>query len=80
MSGYIVKIGKKGELYPPKKLRIEAGLLPGSELIAEVRGDEISLRKKKGIGDLLEKKGLTTLGVDEVIRERKELEKELFER
>ncbi len=47
MSGYIVKVGKKGELYTPKKLRSQVGLDPGSEFIAVAKGDEIILKKRK---------------------------------
>lgn len=80
MAGYVVKVGKKGELYPPKKLRLEVGLEPGSELIAEVNGDRISLRKKKTIATLLEGKGIATLKPSEIRGERGRLEKELLER
>jgi bifunctional DNA-binding transcriptional regulator/antitoxin component of YhaV-PrlF toxin-antitoxin module len=34
MTGYVVKVGKKGELYTSKKLRSQIGLDPGSEFIA----------------------------------------------
>ncbi len=43
MSGYVVKVGKKGELYTPKKLRLRIGLEPGSEFIAVVKGEEVIL-------------------------------------
>ena len=52
MSGYAVKVGKKGELYTPKKLRLQIGLDPGSEFIAVVKGDEVILRKRKTITNL----------------------------
>ena len=39
MSEYVVKVGKKGELYTPKKLRLQIGLSPGSEFVAVVEGD-----------------------------------------
>jgi len=40
-------VGKKGELYTPKELRLQIGLDPGSELIAQVKGEQIILRKRK---------------------------------
>ena len=80
MSGYIVKVGKKGELYTPKKLRVQIGLDPGSEFIAEVKGEKIILRKRKRITNLLEEEAIATVSEEEVKKERRMLEKELLER
>ncbi|MBE0517387.1 MAG: AbrB/MazE/SpoVT family DNA-binding domain-containing protein [Methanophagales archaeon] len=80
MSGYVVKVGKKGELYTPKKLRTQAGLDPGSEFIAVVKGDEIILRKRKTIINLLEEGAIATISEKEIKKERGMLEKELLER
>ena len=80
MAGYVVKVGKKGELYTPKKLRSQIGLDPGSEFIAVLRGDEIILRKRKTIINLLEEDAIATISEKEVKKERGMLEKELLER
>ena len=80
MTGYVVKVGKKGELYTPKKLRSQIGLDPGSEFIAVLRGDEIILRKRKTIINLLEEDAIATISEKEVKKERGMLEKELLER
>ena len=80
MNGYIVKVGKKGELYTPKKLRVQIGLDPGSEFIAEVKGEKIILRKRKTITNLLEGDAIATVSEKEMKRERDVLEKELLER
>jgi AbrB family looped-hinge helix DNA binding protein len=80
MSGYIVKVGKKGELYTPKKLRVQIGLDPGSEFIAEVKGEKIILRKRKRITNLLEEEAIATVSEEEVKKERSILENELLER
>ena len=80
MSGYVVKVGKKGELYTPKKLRVQIGLEPGSEFIAVVKGDELILRKRKTITNLLEEEAIATVSEEEVKKERQKLEKELLER
>lgn len=80
MAGYIVKVGKKGELYTPKKLRSQIGLDPGSEFIAVVKGDEIILRKRKTIINLLEEDAIGTISEKGVKKEREMLEKELLER
>ena len=80
MSGYVIKVGKKGELYTPRKLRSQIGLEPGSEFIAVVKGDEIILRKRKTIINLLEEDAIATVSEEEVKKERRMLEKELLER
>jgi len=80
MAGYVVKVGKKGELYTPKKLRLQIGLDPGSEFIAVVKGDEIILRKRKTIINLLEEDAIGTISEQELKKERGMLEKELLER
>ena len=80
MAGYVVKVGKKGELYTPKKLRSQIGLDPGSEFIAVVKGDEIILRKRKTIINLLEEDAIATISEKELKKERGMLEKELLER
>lgn len=80
MSGYVLKVGKKGELYTPKKLRVQIGLDPGSEFIAEVKGEKIILRTRKTITNLLEEEAIATVSEEEVKKERDVLEKELLER
>ncbi|MHC1625273.1 MAG: AbrB/MazE/SpoVT family DNA-binding domain-containing protein [Methermicoccaceae archaeon] len=80
MSEYVVKVGKKGELYTPKKLRLEMGLDPGSEFIAVVKGDELILRKRKTITSLLDEDAIATVSEKEVKKERRMLEKGLLER
>jgi bifunctional DNA-binding transcriptional regulator/antitoxin component of YhaV-PrlF toxin-antitoxin module len=66
MAGYVLKVGKKGELYTPKKLRTQVGLDPRSEFIAVVKGDEIILRKRKTIINLLEEDAIATISEKEV--------------
>ena len=80
MSEFIVKVGRKGELYTPKKLRVEADITPGSEFNARIENDEIILRKRKKLSELLEENAVITIGVDEVKSERSSLEQELLER
>lgn len=80
MLGYIVKVGKKGELYTPKKLRSKIDLRPGSELFAVVKGEEILLRKRKKLADLLGEDAIATISEKEVKKGRGKLEKELLER
>lgn len=80
MSEYVVKVGKKGELYTPKKLRLQIGLSPGSEFVAVVEGDEVILRKRRTMVDLLEEDAIATVSEKGIKKERRILEKELLER
>ena len=80
MAEYILKVGKKGELYTPKKLRLKIGLSPGNEIIATIKGEEILLKKRKTIINLLEEDSITSITEGEIKKERPLLEKELLER
>lgn len=80
MGGYVVKVGKKGELYTPKKLRLEMGLELGCEFIAKAKGEELILMKRKTIASLLEEEAIATVSEKEIKKERELLEKELLER
>ena len=80
MTGYIIKVGKKGELYTPKKLRIKMGIGPGSEFIAVVKGEELHLKKLKTIFDVLDENAIARVSEKEIKKDRKILERELLER
>ncbi len=80
MADYILKVGKRGELYTPKKLRVKTGLDTGDELVAVVEGEAIILRKRKTILDVLEEEALATVSDVELKEERRALEKRLVER
>lgn len=80
MSGYVLKVGKKGELYTPKKLRLQMGLDPGSEFIAVVKGEEIILKKRKTAVNLLDEDAIAAVSAKELKKERELLETELSER
>jgi len=80
MAEYIVKVGKKGELYTPKKLRLKIDMAPGDEFVAVVEGEEVILRKRKTIVNVLEEEALATVSAEELKEERSVMEKELLER
>jgi len=80
MAEYIVKVGKKGELYTPKKMRLQVGMRPGNEFIAAVTGEKIILEKRKTAIDLLEEDTIATVNEEEIKKEREILEKELLGR
>jgi len=80
MAEYILKVGKKGEIYTPKKLRLRIGLSPGNEIIAITKGNQLLLKKKKTIIELLEDETIASVTEQEIKNERSLLEKELLER
>ena len=80
MAEYILKVGRKGEIYTPKKLRLRIGLSPGNEIIAITKGKQLLLKKKKTIIELLEDETIKSVTEQELKNERRLLEKELLER
>ncbi len=80
MSEYVLKVGKKGELYTPKKMRIKMHMKPGNEFIAVVKGDEVLLKRRKTISDILDESAVATVTVSEMRKERSLLEKKLADR
>ena len=77
MSEYVGVVGKKGELYPPKELREKAGLYPGDKFIGTIVDGKILLRKKKTIDDVLREVPLATVTIEEMRKQREELERSL---
>jgi len=68
----IGKIGKKGEIYIPKRVRELANLNPGDEVLVEVRGKELIIRKKESVIDVLMEEAVSKVSVEELreIREK----------
>ncbi|MGQ4914811.1 MAG: AbrB/MazE/SpoVT family DNA-binding domain-containing protein [Candidatus Asgardarchaeia archaeon] len=53
ISEFVVKVGKKGEIYLPIKIRKAISLKPGDMIRIKVEGDKIILDKEKDIDDLI---------------------------
>ncbi len=49
----ILKIGSKGEIFPPKDIRETLGLTPGQPIIMYVHNDKLIIRKIHSIEDIL---------------------------
>ena len=66
------RVGKKGEIYIPKKIRESVGLMPGDEIEVYVDEGKLVIRKKPSALDLLKQKPFATVKVEEMreIRER----------
>ena len=69
------RVGKKGELYIPKKVRDLADLKPGDEILVEVKGKELIIRKKPSVIDLLMEEAVTKVSVEELREIRNKLSK-----
>jgi AbrB family looped-hinge helix DNA binding protein len=67
------KVGKKGELYIPKKVREQINLRPGDGILIEVEGDKLIIRKKPSIVDILMEKPVSKVSVGGLRRVRNEL-------
>ena len=62
-KGYV---GKKGEIYIEKRVREIAGLKPGDDLIVSVHRDEIIIKRIPSLNDILSKKPLAIISVEEI--------------
>lgn len=62
----IGKVGKKGEIYIPKKVREAINLKPGDEITIEVRGEELIIKKKRDVFDVLMEDAVSKVTVDEL--------------
>jgi len=80
LAEYLIKVGKKGELYTPKKMRMKMHMNPGTEFVAVVKGDELLLKRRKTISDILDEDALTIVSQMELKKERSLLEKKLMDR
>ncbi len=59
----IVKIGSKGEVVLPRRIRIELGLHEDHELLVTLDDEAIVLRRKaRRFGEYLERLGRTSIG------------------
>lgn len=67
MSDEIGIVGKKGELYPPKKIRIALNLNPHSKVryIMTPKGN-LLIKKVQTVEEILKKKPIGKMSVDEV--------------
>ncbi len=65
MSENLLKVGNKGEIYTTKELRKALGISGGSWVKAEVHGDAVLLRKAKSLEELLEKRRIASISVEE---------------
>ena len=60
------KVGKKGELYIPKKVRELINLRPGDGILIEVEENRLIIRKKPSIVDILMEEPVSKVSVEEL--------------
>ncbi|TFF63653.1 MAG: AbrB/MazE/SpoVT family DNA-binding domain-containing protein [Promethearchaeota archaeon] len=51
----VLKIGSKGEIFPPKKIRETLGLKPGDPIMLYIQNDNLIVRKIHSIEEILQK-------------------------
>jgi len=73
------KVGKRGEIYIPKKIREFAGLMPGDEIDVDVDEEKLVIRKKPTALDLLKEKPFASVEVEEMREIRTKLSERLIE-
>lgn len=49
----ILKIGSKGEIFPPKKIREKLGLTPNQPILMTVHRDKLIIRKLHSVDNIL---------------------------
>jgi len=69
------KVGKKGEIYIPKKIRDLVNLKPGDTILVDVKGKELIIKKKESVVDVLMEEAVSKVSVEELRSIREKLSK-----
>jgi bifunctional DNA-binding transcriptional regulator/antitoxin component of YhaV-PrlF toxin-antitoxin module len=67
------KVGLNGELRPPKKLLIEAGLTEGTEVIFHVIQGRLIVERLKSLEELINKPSKVIVTIEELRENRQQL-------
>lgn len=67
------KVGSKGELFPPKKIRSLIGLVPGQNILYRVVKGRLIVEKLLTAEELLKKTSKVIMTVDELKKDRLKL-------
>ncbi len=59
------RVGQKGELFPPKQVREEAGLKPGDQVVYRAEHGRIEVFKIPGLKEAYSRKKFAKITVDE---------------
>ena len=52
-SQFILKVGSKGEIFPPKEIRTATGLEPGQKILLQVHGKRLIIQKIESVEEIL---------------------------
>ena len=74
------RVGKRGELYPPKSLREAAGIRPGSKVIFRLVGENLEIEAVPSLEDLLNMESIANITLEEFENYRSELSEKLVKR
>jgi AbrB family looped-hinge helix DNA binding protein len=58
---YVLKIGSKGEIFPPKEVREKLGLEKNQKILLTIQNDSILIRKIYSIEEILEEPEKVTI-------------------
>ena len=73
---YALKIGSKGEIFPPKEIREKLGLANNQPIILTVHRDKLIIRKLHSLDDILKRPVKVTISHHAWKQFRKELSEE----
>ena len=73
------KVGSKGELFIPKKIREKLGLKPGKKVRYKIEEKRLIVEPVESIEEILKKEPKITIDLEEFHEFRKELSKRLEE-
>lgn len=78
LSGEIGKVGKKGELFPPKSIREKLGFKPNSKVrYTTTPKGELIVKKIFSISELLDQEPIAFVSVDEIEKLSEEIQNTL---
>ena len=70
-------VGSKEEIYPPKAVRRALGLKPGMKVRFRVEGHRLVVEPIPTVRELMEMEPMTTVTLEELKEDRKELSRRL---
>lgn len=70
---FVLKVGSKGEIFPPKEIREKLGLKSNQPIILSVHNDMLIVRKLKSTEEILQEPAKVTISYHAFKQFRKEL-------
>ena len=73
----VIKVGSKGEIFPPKEVRESLGLMPNQPIIIYQHKNTLIIRKLSSLEEILEEKPKITISYHALKQLDKEINEEL---